>query len=162
MNLRTIIASILLMTALLVAVTPVCAETAASPYKQSMSETLDLWREGHFEQLYEHLAHRGKTSREQFAAKMRDASIRPACCWQKLENFTVLNEKRTEATVYGKVGLEGSPGTADSCTREFKLSYEQGFWKMQLNDVLSLAGISGKKGRHATHKKSHKNTLSYR
>ena len=161
MNLRTI-ASLLLLTALLAAVSPVCAETSASPYEQSMSETLDLWRDGRFDQLFEHLSHRGKTSKEQFVAKMRDASIRPACCWQKLENFTVLSEKRAEATVYVKVGLEGTPGMTDSCTREFKLAFEQGLWKMQLNDVLSLAGISGKKGKHSNHKKSHKSSVSYR
>lgn len=159
MKFSTVIASFLLLTALLIAVSPAWAETA-SPLEQSMSETLDLWREGRFDQLFEHLSHRGKTSKEQFVARMRDASVRPVCCWQKLQNFTVLNEKRTEATVYVKVGLEGTPGTADSCTRDFKLSYEQGMWKMQLNDVFSLAGISGKKGRHS-HKKSHKNTVSY-
>jgi hypothetical protein len=161
MKFRTVIASFVMVTALLIAVSPACAETATSPLKQSMSEALDLWREGRFDQLYEHLSHRGKTSKEQFVARMRDVSIRPVCCWQQLENFTVLNEKRTEATVYVKVGLEGMPGTTDSCTREFKMSYEQGMWKMQLTDVFGLAGISGKKGKHASHKKSYKNTVSY-
>jgi hypothetical protein len=76
---------------------------------------------------------------------MREATVRPACCWQKMENFRVLSEKRTEATVYVKVGLEGLPGTKDSSTRDFKLSNEGGTWKMRLNDILSLAGVSGKK-----------------
>src|SRR5664279_4849162 len=118
-----------------------------------MSDTLDMWREGRYEQLYEQLAHRGKKSREQFIKIMRDTSVRPVCCFQKLENFRVLNEKRTEATVYAKVGLEGTPNAAESCTREFKLTHEEQIWKMQLADVLSIAGATGKK-KHRTYKKS--------
>lgn len=101
--------------------------------------------------LYDHLAHRGKTSREQFVKKMQDTSIRPACCFQKLENFRVLNEKRTEATVYARVGLEGSANAAESSTREFKMTHEENVWKLQLADVFSIAGVTGKK-KHRTYK----------
>lgn len=124
------------------------AETE-SPLEKCMSDTLDTWREGRYEQLFEQLAHRGKTSRETFVKKMRESTIRPACCWQKMENFKILNEKRTEATVYVKVGLEGTPGTTDSTTREFKMTHQEGVWRMQLADVLSIAGMTGKKGNAA-------------
>jgi hypothetical protein len=133
---------------------PVLAESSPALLEQSMSDTLDLWREGRYEQLFEHLAHRGKTSKEQFVKKMRDTSIRPACCFQKLENFKVLNEKRTEATVYAKVGLEGTPNISESSTREFKLTHEENIWKMQLADVLSIAGATGKKVKHRGTKKN--------
>lgn len=128
------------------------AEATGSVLEQSMSETLDLWREGRFEQLYESLSHRGRTTKENFIARMRETTIRPACCWQKLQNFRVMHEKRNEATVYVKVNLEGTPGPVDPSTRDFKLSYEDGGWKMQLNDILSLAGITGKKGKGSRHK----------
>ena len=122
------------------------AETAAATLEQSMSQALDLWRDGQYEQLYEKLSHRGRTSREQFVSKMREAARRrPACCWQKIENFSVLKEKRTEVTVYAKIGLEGTPGPVESCTREVKLSHAANEWKMQLNDILNLAGITGRK-----------------
>ncbi|MBI2355416.1 MAG: hypothetical protein HYV06_10420 [Deltaproteobacteria bacterium] len=160
MRLCIAIASLLL-SVLFLSISPASAETAPSSLEQAMSDTLDLWRDGRYEQLYERLSHRGKTSREQFVSRMREASIRPACCWQKMENFKVLNEKRTEATVYVKVGLEGTPGTADSCTRDFKLSHEGGTWKMQLNDIFSLAGISGKKARHGSRKHTPGNTSTY-
>lgn len=136
------------------------AATAAedvSPLEKYMSDTLDTWREGRYEQLFEQLAHRGKTSREVFVKKMRDSTVRPACCWQKMENFKVLNEKRTEATVYVKIGLEGTPGVTDSTTREFKMTHQEGVWKMQLADVLSIAGITGKK----SHTKRHTKKLTY-
>jgi hypothetical protein len=155
MRILSVIVSFLLLTLLPGQVVPASAETSAAVLEQSMSDTLDLWREGRYEQLYEHLAHRGRTSREQFVNKMRDTTIRPACCFQKLENFRVLNEKRTEATVYAKVGLEGTPNAAESSTREFKLTHEEHIWKMQLADVLSIAGATGKKNRQRAYKKSH-------
>jgi hypothetical protein len=154
MRIRSALISFLLLISLLLQVVPVVAESTPAVLEQSMSDTLDLWREGRYEQLYEHLAHRGKTSKEQFANKMRNASIRPACCFQKLENFKVLNEKRTEATVYAKVGLEGTPNASESCTREFKLTHEENIWKMQLADILSLSGATAKKTRHVV-KKNH-------
>ncbi|NVN90231.1 MAG: hypothetical protein HXX11_06465 [Desulfuromonadales bacterium] len=123
------------------------AETASTQLEQAMSETLDQWREGRYEQLFDRLAHRGRTSREAFIKKMHESTTRPACCFQKMEHFKVLNEKRTQATVYVTIGLEGAPNVPQSCTREFKLTQEEGVWKMQLNDIYSLAGATGKKKR---------------
>lgn len=134
------------------------AGEAGSVLEKSMSDTLDTWREGRYEQLYEQLAHRGKTSRETFVIKMQGSITRPVCCWQKMEHFRVLNEKLTEATVYAKIGLEGTPGGAESTTREFKLTHQEGVWKMQMADVLSIAGLAGKK-RSAT--KRHKKDSPY-
>ena len=148
MSLRTAITAIMLSSMLLLGMSSAFAETPASVLEQSVSDTLDLWRDGRYEQLYEQLSHRGKTSREQFVARMRNSARRPACCWQKMENFRVLNEKRTEATVHVKIGLEGTPSPVESSSRDFKLSHDSQTWKMRLNDVLDLAGVSGKKSRH--------------
>lgn len=134
-----------------------CAETEPAQLEKAMSDTLDVWREGKYEQLYEQLAHRGKTSREAFVKKMSSAPIRPACCWQKMENFKVLNEKRTEATVYVKVGLEGTSDATNSVTREFKLTHQEGMWKMHLPDVVAIAGVGGKKTVTKRHAKKHGN-----
>jgi hypothetical protein len=163
MKLRGVIASCVICCLAMLSwfVVPASAGTDASTFEQTMSECLDLWRDGRYEQLYERLAHRGRTSREQFVKKMHDSSVRPACCWQKMENFKVLNEKRTEATVYARIGLEGDSNAARTCTREFKLTHEEGVWKMQLNDVYALSGASGKKGNRNHTRKSTKNTSSY-
>jgi hypothetical protein len=153
MRILSVIVCFLLLTFLLDPAASVVAESTPAALEQSMSDTLDLWREGRYEQLYEHLAHRGKTSKEHFVNRMRDTTIRPVCCFQKLSNFRVLNEKRTEATVYARVGLEGTPNAAESSTREFKLTHEENIWKMQLADVLSIAGATGKK-KHRSYKKN--------
>jgi len=117
-----------------------------------MSETLDMWRDGQYKQLFERLAKRGKISREQFVKKMQDASVKPACCWQKMEHFKLLSENKNSVTVYVKIGLESVPGQPDSVTREFRLLNEHGAWKMQMNDVMALAGLSKKKTRKKFHK----------
>ena len=150
MNIRSVMVGAAGLLVMLMASIPVFAGESALALEQSMSQTLDLWRDGNYDKLFERLARRGKTSRESFVNKMQNTKIRPACCWQKMENFKVLNEKRTEATVYVKVGLEGTPGAPESTTREFKLSHEEGIWKMQLGDILSIAGATGKKGKRGS------------
>ena len=152
MNARLLIAVMAVMIVLVTCPGSVSVAHAESILEKSMSDTLDTWREGHYEQLFEQLAHRGKTSRESFVKKMQNSKIRPACCWQKMEHFKILNEKRTEATVYVKIGLEGTPNSDASMTREFKMTHMEGVWKMQLADVLSIAEATGKKG---TKKRGH-------
>lgn len=114
--------------------------------EQAVSETLDVWRDARYEQLFDRLSHRGKMSREQFIAGMRETSVRPACCWRKMEDFTILSQHRSAATVYVKIGLEG--GSSQSSTRELKLSYEAGLWRMHLSDITGLAGFTAKGKRH--------------
>ena len=145
MNIRSITVAAASLFILLGGAMPLSAGDNAQVIQQSMSETLDLWREGRFEQLFDRLARRGKTSRESFVKKMHDTNIRPACCWQKMENFRLLKEKRTTATAYVKVGLEGTPTPTESSTREFKFTYEDGGWRMQLKDIFDLAGAKPKK-----------------
>lgn len=152
MNIRSFMALVASLLIILGAALPARAGEKSQVLEQSMSETLDLWREGRYEKLFEHLSHRGKTSKEAFVKKMSNTNIRPACCWQKMENFKVLNEKRTEATVYVKVGLEGTSNASESSTREFKLTHEEGIWKMQLSDIFSIAEVTAKKGKHTSKK----------
>lgn len=145
MNFRSYFAAAVAVLMLIVVAGSGNAVETESALEKSMSDTLDIWREGRYEQLFEQLAHRGKTSRESFVKKMRETTIRPACCWQKMENFRILNEKLTEATVYAKIGLEGTSDASASTTREFKMTHMEGVWKMQLADVISIAGVTGKK-----------------
>jgi hypothetical protein len=128
------------------------AGTDPSLLANAISATLDLWRENWIDQLYDRLGNRGNTPKEQFVEKLQGTTIRPACCWQKLDNFKVINENSNEATVTAKIGIEvtdytfsetsnsisSSFTTVEYITREFKLFNEGGLWKMQLNDVFSL------------------------
>lgn len=115
------------------------------PREQALSDTLDLWREGRFEQLYDALSHRSSMTRERFVLLLKDASVRPACCHNKLNNFKLINEKVTTAKVFARLGMEGTVGTDSSQSREFTLDHEEGRWKMRLTDIKALAGHKKKK-----------------
>lgn len=133
-------------------VAPVSAGTNPSMLENAVSATLDLWRENRVDQLYDRVAHRENTSKGPFVDRMSGTSIRPACCWQKMDNFKVLSENGSEATVSAKIGIEvtdysfsetfgsisSSLTTVEYITRDFKLNNEGGIWKMQLNDVFTL------------------------
>jgi len=121
------------------------AEQRNDPREQALSDALDLWREGRFEQLYDSLSHRNSMTRERFVQTMKDAGIKPACCFNKLNNFRLINEKRTTAKVYARLGMEGSPGTDESQSREFTLDHEEGRWKMRMPDIKALSGKAGHK-----------------
>lgn len=144
MRTAPLIALCLLCTLTLVPVTALCG-TSPQLLELAMSETLDLWREGRFEPLFDRLAHHGRTSRESFVKRMGDAPRRPACCFQKMRGFRVVKERDSEATVSVTIGLEGGGSAAESCTREFRMTLEEGSWKMQVNDIYSLAGLTARK-----------------
>ena len=121
------------------------ADQRTDPREQALSDSLDLWREGRFEQLYDSLSRRSGMTRERFVHTMKDAGIKPACCFNKLNNFRLISEKRTTAKVFARLGMEGSPGVDDSQSREFTLDHEEGRWKMRMTDIKVLAAQPGHK-----------------
>ncbi|CAH2032149.1 hypothetical protein [Trichlorobacter ammonificans] len=121
------------------------AATPLDPREEAMAATLDVWRDGRFEQLYDLLSHRSGMTRERFVRLLRETDIRPACCFTKLRDFRVVNEKRTTAKVFARVGMEGGSSAENSHSREFTLDHEEGRWKMRLSDIKSLAGGTGSK-----------------
>jgi len=136
--------------------TSVCsADQRNDPREQAMSDALDLWREGRFEQLYDSLSHRTGLTRERFVQTMKGAEIKPVCCFNKLTAFRLISEKPTTAKVYARLGMEGGPGTDESQSREFTLNHEEGRWKMRLADIKTLAGLKKKKSHVVRVKKQH-------
>jgi|GEM_PF-7047679 len=135
-----------------VSAAPADVQTDSFVLQNATSATLDLWRDNRVDQLYDRLVNRGNMPKAQFAEKLQATSIRPACCWQKLDGFEVLFENSSGATVTAKIGIEvtdyiiarksntvaKSFTSVEYITREFRLLNEGGLWKMQLNDILSL------------------------
>lgn len=124
----------------------VAADQRNDPREQSLSDTLDLWREGRFEQVYDRLSHRSGMTRERFTALLRDTTVRPACCHLKLNDFRLISEKRTTAKVFARIGMEGRADSDSSQSRELTLDHEEGLWKMRMGEFKALVGKSaGKK-----------------
>ncbi len=126
-------------------VAPAIADQRSDPREQCISDTLDLWRDGSFDKMYDRLSHRGAMTRENFVSQMKELQLRPSCCHQKLRDFRLISDKRTTAKVYSRIGFEGVAASGDTRSRDFTLDHEEGVWKMRLADIKSLAGLSKKK-----------------
>jgi len=120
--------------------------------RQGFEQILDLWREGKYGDIYERTTLSGKETKERFTARLAAAPLKPACCWEKMQDVTVSAKGDSAVMVRAKVGLEGGGGT-EFKTRSFKLVREDGMWKMSQADILTLSGAAKKKTGH-TKKKS--------
>ncbi len=149
----TMLRHLLALFALLLFAIPVRAH---SPYQSdteivtgaqsAFEEILDLWRAGKYDELFERTRGNGKLAKEDFARRLERATLKPACCWQKVQNLSVHVENDDLAAVRATVGLEGGP-EIEFKTRTFKLYRERGRWRIGQTDILSLAGASKKKSR---------------
>jgi hypothetical protein len=118
----------------------------SSSARSAFEEILDLWRAGSYDQLYDRTRLSDKTAREDFVAKLENASHKPACCWQKLQDVTVHVENDDMAVIRAKVGLEGTSGVTYK-TRSYRLIRERDHWRISQADIFSLAGAKkAKKG----------------
>lgn len=119
-----------------------------------LGEILDLWRNGDYEELWLRTKSKSGQSKESFVGRLESAGRRPACCWEKLQDVTVTAVDDRKATVQAKVGLEGNGLSTEFVTKRFKMVNENGFWKMSMSDILSLAENGKKKyRRHYSRKK---------
>ena len=124
------------------------ADQRQDPREQAISDALDLWRDGRFGQLYDQLSHRSGMTKERFVEQFASSEARPACCHNKLNDFRLLNEKRTTARVFARIRMEGVAESHASQSREFSLDHENGQWKMRLTDIKSLAGQARSRKKH--------------
>ena len=116
--------------------------------RKGFEQILDLWRDGKYGELYERTTGNGKETRERFAAKLADAPLKPACCWEKMQDVAVSVKQVDVVTIRARIGLEGGMET-EYRTRSFKLVKEDGVWKASRSDLLALSGDSKKKKRKA-------------
>lgn len=121
------------------------ADNRSDPREQAVSDVLDAWREGRYEHLYDRLSRRTGMTREQFVEQMKDTQVKPSCCFQKLQNFRVINENPRTSKVFASIGMDGVQTSSNTRSREFTLDYEDGGWKMRLGDIKALAELRKKK-----------------
>lgn len=119
----------------------------------SFERILDLWREGNYSALYDRTLVSGKDTKESFARKMSAAVRKPSCCWEKMQDVSVMVKSSKSAVIKAKIGLD-APGETEYKTKSFKMNKEFGEWRMSRADILSLA--EAKKS-----KKSRKHKVRY-
>jgi hypothetical protein len=147
------IAAVLLATALFVAMAcPVMAkgiqvtdEGIQKEAAKGFEQLLDFWRDGRYDELYDRTFGGGE-SRERFAARLAAAPLKPACCWEMMQDVKVTAGKGNRATLNARIGLEGGVN-GDSATRSFRLIKEDGVWKASRSEIISISGAKKKKKR---------------
>jgi hypothetical protein len=112
---------------------------------RGFEEILDLWRDGNYGALYDRTS--GSETRETFASRLRNAPLKPACCWEKMQGATATVKGASSATVKATLGFDG-PGNTGYKTKSFKLRKEGEFWQISRSELLALA--EARKGRHRT------------
>jgi hypothetical protein len=129
-------------------------EELKTEVRRQFEEILELWRDGNYTALYRRTTG-GRESKEAFAKRLAEAPRKPACCWEKLQDPEVAIVSDTMATIYGKVGLEGTDSTAHQ-TRTFTLTRNGDTWQASRSDILSLSGAAKKKRSSPTRKSAHR------
>lgn len=114
--------------------------------QKAFEDILDLWRAGQYDELFERTRGNGRLAKEDFARRLDRSTLKPACCWQKVQNLSVHVESDDVAAVRATVGLEGG-SEIEFKTRTFKLYRERGHWRIGQTDILSLAGAAKRKTR---------------
>jgi hypothetical protein len=129
-------------------------EELKAEVRRQFEEILDLWREANYSALYRRTTG-GRDSKEAFAKRLAEAPRKPACCWEKLQEPEISIVSDTMATIYGKVGLEGTGNTTHQ-TRSFTLIRNGDTWQISRSDILSLSGATKKKRSHTSRQNGHR------
>ena len=125
--------------------------SADGEIRLDVERTLDLWREGQFDEVYKRVTAGGSHTREYFVSHLASARRRPACCWEKLQEVRIPAKDDRRAVLHGRFGFDNGAGV-EFMTREVKLEKDDGIWKMKMTDLLSMSGKGSKK--RGTKKKS--------
>lgn len=122
-------------------------EGIKSEAQQGFVEILDLWRDGRFDALHERTIGGGKHTKDSFNTRLTAASRKPACCWEKMQDVAITIISDNKVNLQAKLGFERA-GATEFTTRSFKLTKEDGVWKVSRSDILSLVGKAKKAIHH--------------
>lgn len=123
------------------------AEDLQAEAERALGLALDLWRDGQYAQLYDR-TRGGDETRESFARRLAAARLRPACCWEKMQDVSVRLNGDAVAVIKARLGFEGR-GDTEYKTRSLKLVKEDDVWLLSRSDIFSLAG--GRKSGRSSH-----------
>lgn len=126
------------------------SDTISAEVRRDFETILDVWRDGRYDDLFTR-TREGKETRESFGRKLADATLRPSCCWEKIQDVSVTVKGDSSAVVHAKLGFDGETAGTVFKTKSFKLVKEAGTWKVARSEILSLAG-AGKTRKQKTSK----------
>jgi hypothetical protein len=118
-------------------------DAVTSEVRKDVERTLDLWREGRYEDVYRRVIESGGHTKEYFISSLAAAPRRPSCCWEKMQEVRVSVKDDRRALLTAKFGLDTGTGV-EFMTRGVKLEKDDGIWKIHMSELFSLSG-KGKK-----------------
>jgi hypothetical protein len=116
--------------------------------QKGFEQILDLWRDGKYGELFDRTTGSGRETRERFAARLAEAPLKPACCWEKMQDVKVSAGQSGVVTIRARIGLEGGMVT-EYRTCSFKLLKDEGVWKVSRSEIMALSGDAKKKKRRS-------------
>ncbi|MRR06335.1 MAG: hypothetical protein EG828_05235 [Deltaproteobacteria bacterium] len=107
--------------------------------RRGFEEILDIWRQESFDELYDRLVPDAGSDRWDFVDQLNHSARRPACCWKKIADVTVVYLDDTAVLLTARLGIEVVGFGTRFVTRTFRLVKESGVWRLPESDILSLA-----------------------
>lgn len=104
--------------------------------RRGLEEILDIWRDGKYDDLYERIFNNGRHSKESFTKRISNASRKPACCGEKMQDVKVTVKNSDSVAIRAKLGLEAAGIGTEFSTKSYTLVKEDGVWKMSMSDIL--------------------------
>jgi len=114
-------------------------DALAAEVRKDVEKTLDLWRDGRYEEVYRRVIESGGHTKEYFINHLAAAPRRPSCCWEKLQEVQVSVKDERQATLRAKFGFDTGVGI-EFMTKGLKLEKDDGVWKIRMSEVLLLSG----------------------
>jgi len=114
-------------------------EMVKAEAEQGFIDILSLWRDRHYEQLYNRVIPDSRYTRDNFVELMEYTSRRPACCWEQLQELTARYTDERHVTITARLGLEAEGIGTRFVTSSFYLVKEEGVWKLPARDIITLS-----------------------
>ena len=106
----------------------------------SVKTIVSLWKDGKYDALYDHGDQKSRMAvgREEFEHRMTKKGIRLASSWETIRDIQVEVKSATLAYATVKLGFKPTRGGETKFRTEiYRMSYENGMWKISLSRILS-------------------------
>ncbi len=114
-------------------------EQVKAEAQRGLEEILDLWRAERFDELYARLLPAAGSDRWHFLDQLNHSARRPACCWEKIQDVSVVYLDAHSVLHTARLGIEVEGFGTRFVTRSIRLVREQGIWKIAEAEIIALA-----------------------
>jgi hypothetical protein len=119
---------------------PIAArEQVKAEARRGFEEILDLWRDWNYDALYKRILPAAGSDKWHFVDQLNHSARRPACCWEKIQDVSVVYVDGDTVILAARLGIEVEGFGTRFVTRSIRLVREQGVWKIAEAEIIDLA-----------------------